>query len=384
MANTKTMLFEVAKAEVGYLEKKSNSKLGGKTDNAGWANYTKYARDMDNIPDFFNGPKNGYDWCAVFVCWCFMKAYGAVTAMKMLFLPKRSAGASCTYLASRFKAHGKLFATDPQPGDLILYTRDGGRTFYHIGIIANVTDKKIYTIEGNTSGGSSVIANGGGVFEKEYDRKAVTAWYARPDYDPEEAASTPEPAPKDPEPEKKPLEEIARAVIDGKYGDGDDRKLKLYAEGYNPKKVQEEVNRILSGKKPTSAEKLLGVNTDMFINKNAKGQITDIGLKVDRGSIWYQVHTLNGKWLPRVTGYDPNDFANGYAGNHTPIDAIRMYYGTPEGEPYKQARYAVKTENSGACWLPDQVDDLTTNGMDGYAGNFGETILDFRIRVSDK
>lgn len=250
MANTKTMLFEVAKAEVGYLEKKSNSKLGGKTDNAGWANYTKYARDMDNIPDFFNGPKNGYDWCAVFVCWCFMKAYGAVSAMEMLFLPKRNAGASCTYLASRFKAQGKLFAADPQPGDLALYTRDGGRTFYHIGIVTKVTDKKLRTIEGNTSGGSSVIANGGGVFEKEYDRKAVTAWYARPDYNPEEAA----PAPVDPEPEKKPLEEIARAVIDGKYGDGDDRKLKLYAEGYNPKEVQDEVNRILSGKKPAPAE----------------------------------------------------------------------------------------------------------------------------------
>ena len=320
------MLFEVAKKEVGYLEKGTNKDLGSKTKNAGWANYTKYARDMDNIPSFFNGPKNGYDWCAVFVCWCFTKAYGAVKAMKMLFLPKKSAGASCTYLASRFKAQGKLFAADPKPGDLILYTRDGGRTFYHIGIVTKTTEKKIHTIEGNTSGGSSVIANGGGVFEKEYDRKAVSAWYARPDYDPEEAA---------------PAE-------------------------------------------PKPAEKPIGVQTDMFVNKNTKGQIVDIGLKVNRGSIWYQVHELGGKWLPQVSGFDLDDFVNGYAGNHTPIDAIRVYYETPKGEPYKQARYSVRTEKSGARWLPEQIDDYTSSTMDGYAGNLGEAITDFKWRVDSK
>lgn len=131
-------------------------------------------------------------------------------------------------------------------------------------------------------------------------------------------------------------------------------------------------------------DELNEVKTDMFLNKNAKGQIIDIGLKVDHGEIWYQVHELKGRWLPQVSGFDPNDFANGYAGNHTPIDAIRVYYNTPKGEPYKQARYAVKTEKSGDRWLPEQVDDYTTKGMDGYAGNLGEAITDFKWRVDNE
>lgn len=145
------------------------------------------------------------------------------------------------------------------------------------------------------------------------------------------------------------------------------------------------VKGFLDGMEPEApVDELNEVKTDMFLNKNVKGQIIDIGLKVDHGEIWYQVHTLNGKWLPKVTGYDPNDFINGYAGNHTPIDAIRVYYTTPEGEPYKQARYAVQTEKSGTRWLPEQVDDYTTNGMDGYAGNLGEAITDFKWRVDNE
>ena len=145
------------------------------------------------------------------------------------------------------------------------------------------------------------------------------------------------------------------------------------------------VKDFLDGKEPEApVNELNEVKTDMFLNKNAKGQIIDIGLKVDHGEIWYQVHELGGRWLPQVSGFDPNDFANGYAGNHTPIDAIRVYYNTPKGEPYKQARYAVKTEKSGDRWLPEQVDDYTTKGMDGYAGNLGEAITDFKWRVDNE
>lgn len=315
MANTAAKVIKLAEAEIGYLEKKTNAQLDSKTANAGRGNYTKYAAYMDSI-GFYNGPKNGYDWCAVFIGWLFVMAFGAVKAQELLCLPTKSSGASCTYLAGRYKAQKRLFAADPQTGDLILYTRDGGRTFYHIGIVTKVDAHHIWAIEGNTSGGSAVIANGGGVAEKKYLRRDVSAWFARPAYD---AGSV------DPE-----------------------------------------------------------IGTEMFVNRDDKGRILDIGLQVDHGSIWYQVHTLNGRWLPVVTGFDPDDFANGYAGNHTPIDAIRVYYNTPENEPYKQARYAVKTEKSGTRWLPDQVDDYTTNGMDGYAGNIGEAIIDFRFRVDSK
>lgn len=49
-------VLQVANNEVGYLEKASNSNLDSKTGNAGDKNYTKYARDMDNL-HVYNGKK---------------------------------------------------------------------------------------------------------------------------------------------------------------------------------------------------------------------------------------------------------------------------------------------------------------------------------------
>ena len=68
-------LIKIAKDEVGYLEKASNNNLDSKTANVGSNNYTKYARDLDAISGFYNGKKQGYAWCAVWVSWCFVKAF---------------------------------------------------------------------------------------------------------------------------------------------------------------------------------------------------------------------------------------------------------------------------------------------------------------------
>ena len=49
---------------------------------------------------------------------------------------------------------------------------------------------------------------------------------------------------------KKSIEEVARDVIAGKYGNGQERKEKLIAEGYNYDEVQNKVNELMhSGKK---------------------------------------------------------------------------------------------------------------------------------------
>lgn len=53
---------------------------------------------------------------------------------------------------------------------------------------------------------------------------------------------------------KKSVDVIAQEVIDGKWGNGDDRKAKLEKEGYNYKEVQNKVNEILSKKKVKSAK----------------------------------------------------------------------------------------------------------------------------------
>lgn len=56
--------------------------------------------------------------------------------------------------------------------------------------------------------------------------------------------------------------------------------------------------------------------------------------------MWYQVHTKSG-WLPKVSGYDIDDLENGYAGNGSKIDAIRVYYTTPQSIAESLNKYLV-------------------------------------------
>lgn len=103
--------------------------------------------------------------------------------------------------------------------------------------------------------------------------------------------------------------------------------------------------------------------------------ITGVAIRVDKGSVWYQVHVKGGKWLGKITGYNINDYINGWAGNNKPIDAIRVYYNTPSNiRPYKKAKYRVNG-------LPWQYDNETKNGQDSYAGILGKNITKFQITI---
>lgn len=141
-------VLNIARAEIGYHEKVSNSQLDDKTANSGSANYTKYARDLDAIPNFYNGKKNGYAWCDIFHDWIHVQAWGGQMAMKVLCQPAASAGAGCVYSANYYKAAGQ-WATSPQPGDQIFFYADG--MIGHTGIVESVSGSTVTTIEGNTS-----------------------------------------------------------------------------------------------------------------------------------------------------------------------------------------------------------------------------------------
>lgn len=105
-------------------------------------------------------------------------------------------------------------------------------------------------------------------------------------------------------------------------------------------------------------------------------KIIGIAAKADRGELKYQVHVLGGGWLPYVTGYDWDDAGNGYAGNGCVIDALRVYYNTPddivEADGYKKAKYRVAP--AGSNYYSWQYDDETSNGQDGYAGMISKPI----------
>ena len=173
-------------AEVGYLEKKSNSQLDSKTANAGYNNYTKYARDLDAIGFFYNGPKNGYPYCDVFYDWCHVQAFGVDAALELLCQPSKSYGAGCDYSAGYYKKKGQFHKTGPKIGDQIFFWNSKKTAPGHTGGVTKVDSTYVYTCEGNTSGASGVIANGGGVCEKKYKLNDPCIYgYGRPNYDPE-------------------------------------------------------------------------------------------------------------------------------------------------------------------------------------------------------
>lgn len=185
MGFDRNRVIELAKAEVGYLEKKTNAQLDDKTANAGDKNYTKYARDMDAISGFYNGKKQGVAWCDIFVDWLFVQAYGVDDGRALICQPLKSSGAGCKYSRQYYQAKGRLFKT-PEPGDQIFfYPADGigGSAIAHTGLVIGADDKYVYTIEGNTSSASGVVANGGCVREKKYALNYNRiAGYGRPNY----------------------------------------------------------------------------------------------------------------------------------------------------------------------------------------------------------
>ena len=112
--------------------------------------------------------------------------------------------------------------------------------------------------------------------------------------------------------------------------------------------------------------------------------ITDIAIKFSEGTCKYRVHTVNGGWLPYVTGYNTKDHNNGYAGMGSYIDGIEIIYNTPErikkGLGNLKAKYRVSPVGKG--YYPWQYNNQKTNGQDGYAGSFGKKIDRIQLTLS--
>jgi hypothetical protein len=147
----------VAKSQVGYKEKATNSQLYDKTANAGDGNYTKYAHEFDTkYSGFYSGNKNGYAWCDMFVDWCFVKALGVETAKKVICQPSNSAGAGCTYSAGYYRNEGRFITNAiPKQGYQIFYKASTSGEYKHTGLVYKVDKNYVYTIEGNYGGGVS-------------------------------------------------------------------------------------------------------------------------------------------------------------------------------------------------------------------------------------
>lgn len=143
--------------QVGYLEKHSNSNLDSKTANAGYGNYTKYSRDVNDMG--LMGCQ-GQPWCATYQFWNCAKIFGKAKALEIM--------GNGFYNCNSVKAHSRSKGTwhsTPKLGALVIF-RNGA----HIGRVIRISGNTIYTNEGNTSSGglNHVEANGGCVAEKSY------------------------------------------------------------------------------------------------------------------------------------------------------------------------------------------------------------------------
>lgn len=133
--NQITKLVSFAASQVGYKEDSNN--------------ITKYAAEIDrDYPDFYNGKKQGAAWCDIFVDYCFLHEFGEEQALYMLCQPKKSTGAGCKFSADFYKSAGR-WGSDPQEGDQIFFYSNGA--INHTGIVIEVADGLVRTIEGNSS-----------------------------------------------------------------------------------------------------------------------------------------------------------------------------------------------------------------------------------------
>ena len=178
-------LLKTAGDEVGYMEKSrlawesDPSCLDDKTAGAGFDNYTKYGRDMHALqPSNMDFPAY---WCASFVDWCFLQAFGEETARALLGdFDDYTPNAAALFQNRSFWSGPE---EKPSAGDLVFFRNN--QRICHVGIVVEVSGEEMKTIEGNTSEtdetGNQI--NGGTVAYKMYALSDTRiAGYGKPPY----------------------------------------------------------------------------------------------------------------------------------------------------------------------------------------------------------
>lgn len=180
-------------------------------------------------------------WCAAFVTSVLIEALGADKARKVAPM-----SANCDNMIRHAKEMGCWIEADdyrPKRAEFVLYDwQDDGvpandvGSADHVGVVEKVSGNTITVIEGNYS---DMVKRRSLQINGRYIRGFVTPLYSK--------IATKKKAEPKPEP-KKTIDQIAKEVLDGKWGNGDDRRKKLSAAGYDYNKVQKKVNELLAKK----------------------------------------------------------------------------------------------------------------------------------------
>ena len=206
-----------------------------------WIGYSEANGKFKQIIDLYNSHKplaRGYK-VQYSDAWCDTTVSAAAIKAGMVDLIGTECG--CEEHVKIFKQKG-IWIEDgkitPKPGYIILYNWDKSSQpndgySDHIGVVETVSGGQITIIEGNRSDAVSrrTIPVGWGYIRG----------YAAPKY----AASTQKPT------ATKSVAELAQEVIDGKWGNGDDRKNRLESAGYDYAAVQTKVNALLKAETAT-------------------------------------------------------------------------------------------------------------------------------------
>ena len=251
-----------ALSEVGYQGESKNSKFTEFLDSISWYNFPK---------------KNSCTWCAIFVDYCVAINAGNLSyeqARQIVCEPadhNANTGAGCTQHAQMYKDHGRWISkvSDATTGDQVFFKKSNGQ-IYHTGIMVDWDSKGIYTVEGSTDGGK--------VSKRFYSYgDSKLAGFGRPDWykfdeeKTEEPVADPTPPAEPPVEPRKSVDELAREVIAGKWGNGKERADRLSQAGYDYQAVQDRVNEILKGGSSgnSSKTKTVCVNTRLNVRSGA-------------------------------------------------------------------------------------------------------------------
>lgn len=293
-------VINIALAEVGYLEKATNANLDDKTANAGSNNYTKYWRDI--YPAY-----QGQPWCACFVTWVFVIAFGKAMAQKLL---KHYPYVYCPTMADLFTLNA-----NPKVGDIVIFKHNG--VFTHTGIVIKVSGDQFWTVEGNTSGGSTIIANGGGVCKKTYFNSNLPGTkFITPDYSKVQeiksggndttsiSASSILKMGSNGSAVKtlqKNLNTLIKAklTVDGEFGTATynavikfQTKYKLTADGIVGENTQKKINSLLKKK-----------NSSTATTHSAKSVVGEVAANELNVRSWYGIDSSTGKKYPTIVSY---------------------------------------------------------------------------------
>ena len=139
----------------GYLEKKSNAYLDDFKKNAGYNNYTRFARDVNS----WGQPGcQAQPWCAEYQFWKLVNVLGITKALQIM----GGGFYNCVSITNHAKVNG-TWHNSPKAGALVIF-RNGS----HVGSVRSFNGSVVYTNEGNTSSAAGVVANGGAVRNKSY------------------------------------------------------------------------------------------------------------------------------------------------------------------------------------------------------------------------